>query len=170
MIPFYTEFSQLAETETRVFTTKRDPYLPDGDYGFIELFCEKPNCDCHRVLIHVNSDKDPGKVLATINFGWKNEDFYSKFILGESESHASNSHLKGPYLDPLNPQSKYSKILLKVFQWILEDQNYVNRLERHYLLFKESIKKKAKTRHLGKIKGYKKKIREKKKKRKVNKK
>ena len=32
----------------RNVTIKQNPYLPDGDYGFIDMYCSDPNCDCRK--------------------------------------------------------------------------------------------------------------------------
>src|SRR5215813_4350966 len=49
--------------------------------------------------------------------------------------------LKGPYLDPLNPQTKYSAALLNLFRFLLQSPDYVERLKRHYQMFRESVEK-----------------------------
>ena len=141
MKPFYSEFYEIAEAETRYFVTAGDPELPDGSYGFVESFCEKPNCDCHRVTISVFCDNGPDKILATISYGWKNEQFYEKF-LGSSKAFLKQESFKGPYLDPLNPQSEYSQRLLSIFRCMVNEKDYEARIERHYLLFKEAVSKK----------------------------
>jgi hypothetical protein len=151
MVPFYTKFPNLAETEMRVFTTFGDPHLPDGRYGFMESFCDDPNCDCHRVLISVISDNNPGKIYATINYGWKDKKFYSNF-LGDDNPFVSDNELNGPYLDDLNPQSEYASTFLGIFANLLKDQRYVDRLERHYNLFKETFYKKNKATNIVDIK------------------
>ena len=138
MIPFYTKFPELADTETRTITTTNDPILPDAQYGFIESFCEKKNCDCRRVLISVFSDKTKGKILATINYGWEDSEYYSDFI-----SIYNREDIKGPFLDPLNPQSEYSEYLLALFKQLLRDPEYVKRLETHYKLFKSTVTQKT---------------------------
>lgn len=138
MIPFHTKFPELAETETRMITTTNDPILPDAQYGFIESYCEKKNCDCRRVLINVISDKIKGKILATINYGWEDDAYYSKLL-----SIYDKKFLKGPYLDTLNPQSEYSKYLLDLFKQLLHDTEYVKRFETHYKLFKSALTKRT---------------------------
>ena len=142
MVPFYTKFPTLAEKETRFFITIGDRYLPDGKYGFVESYCDDPHCDCHRVLINVISDNDPVKIYATINYGWKDNDFYAK-LLGPSKTLMPQGELKGPILDDLNPQSKYASRFLEIFTKLLEDEAYVERFERHYHLFKRAVKKKS---------------------------
>ena len=138
MVPFYTKFPQLAEAETRVYTTFGDPKLPDGSYAFVESFCDDPGCDCQRVIITVLSKDHPGKIFATIGYGWKEKDFYRKFM-GSGKYPVPENELKGPYLDPLNPQSKYAPRFMKIFEKLLEDREYAERLERHYRMFKKAI-------------------------------
>jgi hypothetical protein len=42
----------------------------------------------------------------------------------------------GVTLDPLNPQTEYSYALLELFKHVLQGEAYVERLKRHYKLFK----------------------------------
>lgn len=49
--------------------------------------------------------------------------------------------MKGPYLDVLNPQTKYSSALLNLFRFILQSPDYVERLKRHYQMFRDSADK-----------------------------
>ena len=47
--------------------------------------------------------------------------------------------MAGATLDPLNPQSEYSGALLNLFQEVLAaDPEYVQRLQRHYKMFKSA--------------------------------
>jgi hypothetical protein len=47
---------------------------------------------------------------------------------------------QGPvYLDPLNPQTKYSSALLNLFRFLVQSPEYVTRLKRHYQMFRESV-------------------------------
>jgi hypothetical protein len=135
MIPFYSRFPDLAVEETRSVKVRGDADLPEGEYGFIEFYCEEPACDCRRVLVSVVSP-DPGWTpWATISFGWESLQFYLD-RLGDLEDAAV---AKGPSLDPLNPQTKYAPALLELFRFVLTDDAYVERLKRHYLLFKDRV-------------------------------
>lgn len=132
MIPFFSKFPDLAVAETRSVKVRGDDDLPDGEYGFIEFYCNEPACDCRRVVVSVVSP-DPGLTpLATISFGWESLQFY-RDRLGDLEDAAV---LKGPTLDPLHPQTKYAPALLRLFRFVLTDDAYVERLKRHYQLFK----------------------------------
>ena len=44
--------------------------------------------------------------------------------------------MAGPALDPLNPQSQYAGALLRLFEQAIKDHAYVERLQRHYRMFK----------------------------------
>lgn len=65
------------------------------------------------------------RVLATINMGFDSRDPDA-----------------GPFLDPLNPQSRYAKAFLQYFvNMINEDKAYLKRLQSHYVMFKEKVEK-----------------------------
>lgn len=56
-VAFHEYFPALARKETRSVTVL--PYaagnVPAGHYGFIEMFCDEPGCDCRRVFLMVLS-------------------------------------------------------------------------------------------------------------------
>ncbi len=142
MAPFYTEFPDLAFAETRSATVRGYKGLPDGAYGFLEYYCNEPNCDCRRVFIIVISQDTEDKTLATINYGWENAEFYIKWM-GDDEDIES---LKGPALAPPPAlQTKLAPYLLKLFkEAALEDGEYIKRLRRHYSMFRRAIETKHK--------------------------
>lgn len=123
-IPFYEVEPELAERETRTITVIRTHEdLPQGTYALIESFCADPACDCRRVMLNVAQEEQIERgYLATISYAFDRDD-----------------DMPGPFLDPLNPQSEYSKALLRlVATSILRDLRYVERLERHYKMVKEA--------------------------------
>jgi len=75
------------------------------------------------------------QIWATISYGWESLDFYRKWGGAASDPR----EMKGPYLDPLNPQTKYSPALLNLFRFLLPSPDYVERLKRHYQMFRESV-------------------------------
>src|SRR6266581_1506064 len=77
MIPFIERFPDLGGRETRSVTATQRPDLPDGEYGFVELYCDEPGCDCRRVTIDVlRPETGWSKIWATISYGWESLDFY----------------------------------------------------------------------------------------------
>lgn len=137
MVPFYTRFRDLAFKEMRSATVRGMPGLPDGEYGFLELYCDEPACDCRRVLIDVITPTS-SKIWATINYGWESLEFYEKWMRDKDTAR----ECYGATLDPLNPQTEYSDALLQLFNHVLQDKVYVERLKRHYQLFKSDLQKK----------------------------
>lgn len=123
VVPFYDYFPDLAEAECRVATVLNRKDLPDDEYGLFEFYCNDPACDCRRVMLNVVSRKQE-KILATVSFGF---DPYDPMC--------------GPFLDPLNRQSEHAPALLKLVEIILQDGQYVARLQRHYDLVKNAAKK-----------------------------
>ncbi|MGP8234166.1 MAG: hypothetical protein ACLQVW_01960 [Limisphaerales bacterium] len=103
MAPFFSRFPEVAARETRTIKLLA-PHagLPAGEYGFLELYCNEPTCDCRRVLFQVCCPDTPNQVLATINYGWESEDFYAQWLHGDRES---ARELVSASLDPLNPHN-----------------------------------------------------------------
>ena len=139
MIHFHTRFPELAARETRcVHVLVPGGPLPVGEYGFIELYCEEPGCDCRRTLLLVTTAKDPAKSLATINFGWESVEFYTRWLHGDAEAGRESTDAT---LDPFHPQSQLADLLLAVFRSeLMTDPAYVARLARHYEMFKQDLR------------------------------
>ncbi|MGK7949215.1 MAG: hypothetical protein AB4368_10535 [Xenococcaceae cyanobacterium] len=80
-VPFYKFYPEIAERETR--TIKMFPGqpsgLPAGDYGFGEMFCDEPDCDCRKVFFSVVSSRH-NKVEAVVTYGWSTANFYIKWL------------------------------------------------------------------------------------------
>ncbi|MBA3713959.1 MAG: hypothetical protein H0W76_16135 [Pyrinomonadaceae bacterium] len=136
MIPFSAKFADLAWQETRTITVRGRDELPDGEYGFVESYCDEVSCDCRRVMLTVLGRTSGSRVWATISYGWESGEFYERWV-GRAEEGADT---KGPYLDPFNPQSRYANVLLGMFEYVLTDRAYVERLARHYRMFKVAAK------------------------------
>jgi len=137
MAPFVTRFRELGTQETRTLTVQDHPVLPRGAYGFFEFYCNEPGCDCRRVVICVmRPETGWEKMWATIGYGWESEEFYQKKVGGSFDA----GELKGPFLEPLSQQTEYSAALLELFQsTVLPSPDYVDRLKRHYRMFRDAI-------------------------------
>jgi hypothetical protein len=136
MAPFMERFPDVARRETRSVTVPRGRDLPAGEYGFFEFYCDEPGCDCRRVIVQVlRPETGWSRIWATVSYGWESLDFYSKW----SGTHGDPADIKGPYLDPLSDQSKYSPALLDLFCFLIQSPDYVERLNRHYRMFRDSV-------------------------------
>ena len=135
---FHLAVPEVAKRETRVLETRypRDG-LPAGSYGYLELYCADPTCDCRRVLLQVRAEAQPKTVLATINYGWESVAFYTQLLPGYPKL---VRQLKQASLDPLIPQSRFAPLFLRLFQTVvLQDRAYIQRLQRHYAMFKQHL-------------------------------
>ena len=121
LFPFVHLFPQQGTAETRVLTVQGSAALPDDEYGLLESYCVEAGCHCRRVMINVAS-RGQQKILASIGYGFDRD--------GEDA---------GPFLDPLNPQSRYSHVLLDLVEQVLADPTYVARLEAHYYQVKGAV-------------------------------
>ena len=69
--PFSEYFPKIAEEETRVITILPDTnqLLPVGQYVFLEMFCNEPDCDCRRVYFYVISTNPKNRMLSLLMDG-----------------------------------------------------------------------------------------------------
>lgn len=108
-------------------------------YTFMELFCDEKACDCRRVFVQVVSDDaSVRQPSATLSWGWEPDAFYrnwANFPLDAEDL----EELRGPALVRLAPQSKESDAILAHFKTLLTDEAYVQRLIRHYRLFRQAV-------------------------------
>jgi len=135
MRPFIDRFPIPGIAETRSLKLTGHASLPDGEYGFIEMYCDERECDCRRVMVAVLRPRTGwSKVWATISYGWEDAGFYRAW-----GPHSDPLEMQGPNLNPLGPQSRYSHALLELFRTLIESPEYIERLKRHYAMFREAI-------------------------------
>lgn len=129
----------LAENETRKVTLlgKSDDIL-DFSFGLVEMYCTTPGCDCRRVMFSVISD-DTMKKIAIINYGWESRKFYIDWM-GDDDKNIIDD-LKGPCLNLNSPFDHRALGILEVVKDVLRDKAYVERLKKHYRLFKREVDK-----------------------------
>jgi len=66
---YFPDFAK-KETQTLFVPPAAIARLPAGNYGFIELYCDEPGCDCRRVFLNVVSERRR-KIEAVIAWGWR---------------------------------------------------------------------------------------------------
>jgi hypothetical protein len=134
--PFHERFPDVATEEARTLIVMNDPELPADAYTLIEAYCNEPDCDCRRVIFNVYSENRQ-RVVAVIAYGWESKAFYRKW-LGTDDPEALDE-LKGPALNSLSRQSNLAPALLEKVESVLKDRAYVDRLKRHYRMFKDTV-------------------------------
>ena len=142
MIPFHSVLPELAQREVRCVHLERSPdHAPEtalrpDEYIYLEHYCDDLQCDCRRVFLQVISKGQPGKVFASISYGWEKESFYRKKMPWDPDE--ARGTVRGE-LDPLNEQSEFAEEFLDLFQRVVLDEPYRLRLRRHYRLFREEL-------------------------------
>lgn len=139
--PFRDLFPEVAGRETRTLTVFPDSGtdLPPGQYAFLEMYCDEPGCDCRRVFFYVVSSRRKD-VEAVIAYGWEPPSYYEEW-LKDDDPHII-ADLKGPCLNLASPQSRLAPAILDAVRNILlQDEAYVERLKRHYRMFRRKIDK-----------------------------
>ena len=135
---FASRFRRVAAEETRVIRVFERDDIPLGEYGFLEFFCADPACDCRRVTLRVTTPDR--RVWATISFGWETVRFYRRWAHDSDDA----AEMAGASLDPLNRQSEFAEWFLLFFREMVKaDRQYVERLKRHYKMFKDLPGKKS---------------------------
>ena len=130
-------FPAIASAETRSIRVFNSKIFPIGNYGFVEYFCDEIDCDCRRAIIQVVCESTRPKIWATISYGWEPPEFYKDWM-GDPDWDESFS---GVVLDAMSLQSEYAIHFLADFMQMLEtDQAYADRIQRHYMMFKASLK------------------------------
>ena len=138
-VPFYEHFPKIARHETRsiVVFPRSGSDMPSGEYSFIEMFCNEKGCDCRRVFFYVVSV--PGdKLQAVVAYGWESPDFYAQWL--KSENYRDIAEMQGPVLNFGSPQSPNAPAVLNLVKnTLLKDPHYVERVKRHYNIFRDKI-------------------------------
>lgn len=136
--PFNERFPDIGESETRLLTAFDLPGVTPGQYALLELYCDEPGCDCRRVLLTVHriGAREPE---AVIGYGWESREFYSKWL--GSDDAKSIREMQGPSLNQISPQSLMAPALLQQMPLILQDTRYVERLKRHYEMFRAEVER-----------------------------
>jgi hypothetical protein len=84
MIAFHSVLPEVAQREVRCVLLGSSPDAtleaasPAEEYAYLEFYCDDLDCDCRRVFLQVISKGQPGKVFASIGYGWEREAFYRK--------------------------------------------------------------------------------------------
>lgn len=136
-VPFYTYFPEIAGKETKVvqILKSRIDTPPIGAYAIVESFCDDRKCDCRKIMFNVIAINQPGKILATIGFGWESIGFYTAWVDGDLEL---AKQMVGTYLEPLCIQSEYSEYFCSLIADMVKDESFRSRVICHYQLFRKS--------------------------------
>ena len=126
MLPFDLVFPDLARSEALFIEIADKRSRPAGLLVFREFYCNDPGCDCRRVVLH-GAVAGQQRVIAGIGYGFEpaKPPFHDEPQI---------------FLDPLNPQSELSDVVLNVFTKLVESEPSVReRFIRHYEMWKSVV-------------------------------
>lgn len=132
-------FPDIAKSETRTLTVSEhsDYDLPAAHYTFIEMFCDEPGCDCRRVFFYVVSSLREGPE-AVIAYGWGSTAFYEKWMGDDDPLYIEQ--LKGPVFNLSSPRSGLANAVMELCKnELLNNEEYMERVKRHYQMFRRKI-------------------------------
>src|SRR5690606_1602341 len=141
---FGDRFRDLANRETRTLTQLHESATgaPAREYAYLELFCDEPDCDGRRVRLSA-VEAASGQSEAVINFGWESESFYREW-LGDSDPYMLQA-LRGPALHFGPSQGPHADAILDMTKrLVLSNAAYVDRIKRHYAMFREDVERQQK--------------------------
>ncbi|MBN1492419.1 MAG: SEC-C domain-containing protein [Phycisphaerae bacterium] len=141
-VSFHDYFPEIAERETRTLILPRPTGgLPQGPYSLIEMFCDEAGCDCRRVFFYVVSSFREGPE-AVVAYGWEDEAFYARWM--KDDDPLVIETLKGPTLNLGSPQSDLAPAILDLVTKVaLTDTAFIERVKRHYRMFRDKVDSEA---------------------------
>jgi hypothetical protein len=145
--PFYELCREVAEAETRNLFLTDENSVRYG-YSFIEAFCDELKCDCRRAFLYVH-DIERSIQVAVIGYGWASLEHYKRqfpFLTDEE----IRGDLMGFNLPPMTPQTGLSNTILELVNVALAtDKPYLERIVRHYDMFRAARDKKPQIAHIA---------------------
>lgn len=139
MIPLYVHCREVASREFRTMIVHENASkIPAGRYVFVECYCDDPECDCRRVFIQVYLRPDAKRIVLLLNYGWETPKYYQGYMVWSAKL---TRRIAAGCLDPLSPRPPYAATFLRLFREHALNDAYRTRLNRHYTLFKASLRR-----------------------------
>jgi hypothetical protein len=110
-----------------------DPYLPDGEYTFIDTYCTDRTCDCRKTIIQIYHDKE---LVSIANFGWETPQYYLRWLNNPRDLEFAKE-MSGPSIDYSSPDLVSRDGIMLLMKRLL-DEKWVALLKEHYRLIRET--------------------------------
>jgi len=125
--------------QVRTVSIKQSPQLPDGEYSFIDTYCDDPGCDCRKTMIQVMHN---GKLVSVINYGWESATFYENWM-GSNAKDNPMPKMHGASIDITSPDLVSMDSILALFNALLNDI-WIAKFKCHYDEVKVAMSKRTK--------------------------
>ena len=123
------------ECQVRSVTLAADPYLPSGEYNFIDLYCSDNTCDCRRTIIQIFHGQ---KLVSIVNFGWESPKFYLRW-LGSTRDVGLAMEMSGVSIDSSSPNLVSPKGILLLIKHLM-DKKWILIIKENYRLIRKITK------------------------------
>lgn len=123
------------ECQVRTVVIADAPYLPSGEYTFIDTYCGDNTCDCRRTIIQIFHDK---KLVSVVSFGWESPKFYLRW-LNSTKDRKLADEMSGLTIDFSSPDLVSPKGILLLVNHLL-DEKWISMLKENYRLIRETDK------------------------------
>jgi hypothetical protein len=143
MRPYFILFPPRSPVETRLLFARRSADgIPDGDYRFVEFYCDEPGCDCRRVVVQVWDQEN--RTLAAFSFGWESPEYYARWLKSDDVQMARE--MASVTRGFTGPRSRSEDAFFAEFKKAVGEPSYVAKLRKHYEQFRAAVAANAKAR------------------------
>ncbi len=104
------------ECQIRTVLLTADPYLPSGEYTFIDTYCTDNTCDCQKTIIQIFHNQ---KLVSIVSFGWESPKFYRRW-LGSTRDAELAKEMNGVSIDPSSPDLVSAKGILLLINHLID--------------------------------------------------
>ncbi len=103
--------------QVRTVSIKQSSQLPDGEYSFIDTYCNDSECDCRKTMIQVMLNE---KLVSIINYGWEPQIFYENWMGDDTEDELMPK-MHGASIDISSPNLVSENAILALFNSLKND-------------------------------------------------
>ena len=122
--------------QIRTVTINKNSKLPEGEYSFIDTYCNDFECDCRKTMVHVLLNE---KLVSIINYGWESKSFYDNWM-GENTDTESIPKMNGASIDITSPNIISENDILELFNMLINDM-WISKFKFNYNEVKIAISK-----------------------------
>ncbi len=123
------------ECRVRSVVLAADPYLPSGEYTFIDTYCNDNTCDCRKTIIQIFHDK---KLVSIVSFGWESPKFYLRWLNSTRDLEFAKE-MSGVSIDPSSPDLVSPQGILLLVKHLM-DSKWISMLKENYRLIRKTTK------------------------------
>jgi len=123
------------QCQIRSIVLAADPYLPSGQYTFLDTYCADKTCDCRKTIIQIFHDS---RLVSIVSYGWENPDFYLRWLKSTGDRELAEK-MSGLSIDFSSPDRVSPEGILILVNHLL-DKKWIAMLKENYRLIRKAPK------------------------------